>query len=321
MSRIVRARTIAGAVLACLFAVALAAHADEASRRAAVIAKVGDRAVTVGELEDRLAALPRFQLLELGKTPEEIRKRFLESVVMPEALLEAAGARREVGKSRGVQDRLARARANATLRAIARRIPSVDRIPAEEVKAYYDAHLAQFDAPERIAIWRVLVSTREDAAAVLAAAKKDLTVPAFTALAREKSIDKATHLRAGNVGFVGADGVSNEAGLKIDPAVVAAAKTVKDGELVPSPVAEGSAFAVVWRRGTVAAEKRTLAEVDEQIRAILVRRKADDATQKLLDELGKAHAGPIDTELLRTIDLPTFLDLTPHPVGSGGGAK
>lgn len=314
----VRARTIAVVVACASLAAstfALVARADDASRRAAVIAKVGDRAITVGELEDRLAALPRFQLAELGRTPEEIRKRFLESVVMPEALLEAAGARRDVGKQKGVQDRLARARANATLRAIARQIPSVDRIPAEEVKAYYDAHLAQYDAPERIAIWRILVATREEAVQVIAAAKKELTVPAFTALAREKSLDKATNLRAGNVGFVGADGVSNEAGLKIDPAVVAAAKTVKDGELVPTPVAEGTAFAVVWRRGTVAAEKRSLAEADEQIRAILVRRKADDATEKLVHALEKAHAGPIDTELLRTTDLPSFLE--PSLVGGG----
>ena len=89
--------------------------------------------------------------------------------------------------------------------------------------------------PERINLWRILCKTRDEAATVLEAARRDPTIAKYNDLAREHSIDKATNLRGGNLGFVGPDGASNEAGVKVDPALVKAAQTVKDGELVPQP--------------------------------------------------------------------------------------
>jgi peptidyl-prolyl cis-trans isomerase C len=286
----------------------------ERARRAAVVARVADRTVSAGELEDRLAAVPSFQRAAFGATPSEVKKNFLEKVVLPEVWLEVAGQERASGAkaSVAVAHRLARVRANATLRAIRQRVPSPDRIDADEVKLYYEQHKAQYDAPEKVAVWRILVATKDEAEQVIAAAKKDLTVANFTALARDKSLDKATNLRAGNLGFLGDDGVSNEAGLRVEPAIVRAAKTVKDGELVGAPVVEGAhGFAVVWRRGTVHAVKRTLAEADEEIRAILARRIADEMTENLVTELKQRWLGPVDTELVRTVELPSFLDVVP----------
>ena len=51
-------------------------------------------------------------------------------------------------------------------------------------------------------------------------------------------------------------GTSTEPGLRVAPAVVRAAAIVHDGELVPSPVREDDSWAVVWRRGSVAAVRR-----------------------------------------------------------------
>ena len=112
-------------------------------------------------------------------------------------------------------------------------------------------------------LWRILCKTRDEAETVLAAAKRDLTIPKYNELAREHSIDKATNLRGGNLGFVCPDGTSNEAGLKVDPALVKAAVAVKDGELVAqSRSPEASGFAVVWRRSTVPATQRTVEDAD-----------------------------------------------------------
>ena len=76
-----------------------------------------------------------------------------------------------------------------------------------------------------------------------------------------------------------ADGVSNEAGVRVDPTLVKAAGAVKDGELVPHPVPEGASFAVVWRRGTVPASKRTVEESSAQIRAALFRDRPTNVFQ------------------------------------------
>ncbi len=312
--KLVRIPFIAAGLLAITFAQTARATPPsdvETTRRAGVVARVGTKAVTVGELEDRMAAVPRFQLAEMGADPLEVKRRFLENVVLPELLLDAAGEKRSLASSPTTAQRVARARASATLRAVRQSVPSPERITPEEVKAYYEEHRARYEAPERIAIWRILVSSREEAQTVIDAAKKDLTVTGFTSLARDKSIDKATHLRAGNLGFVDDEGVSNEAGLRVEPAVVRAAKTVKDGELVPAPVAEGANFAIVWRRGTVKPNKQTLAEADDSIRAILARRKVDEATTRLIEELKKTRLAKIDTELVRTVELPSYLVTAP----------
>lgn len=299
------ARVVAAVALGAI-SVAAVAHAQG---RNAVVARVGNKTVTAGELEDRIAAIPKFQLADFSPDLNEAKKKFLEQVIVPELLLEASAEKRGAAKDPLLVNRLARVRANATVRALRNAVGPADKISAEEVKAYYEAHRAQYDAPERVAVWRILVASKEEADRVIEAAKKDLTVTGFTTLAREKSIDKATNLRAGNLGFLNDEGLSNEAGLRADPAVVRAAKAVKDGELVPTPVPEGTNFAVVWRRGTVKATKQSLAEADASIRTIIARRKADEAITQLAEELKKTKVGPIDVELMKTVDLPTYLDV------------
>lgn len=313
MNAIVRHARHVVVVAALTVGVAWTARAEvtseaERARRANVVARVGERTITVGELEDRMNELPRFQLAEFGATPPERKKNFLERVILRDVLLELGGQKREAARSPSLANQVKRVRATATLRAIQSKVPQPAQIDSVEIKDYFEKHRAQYDAPERVAVWRILVATKQEAETVITEAKKDLTVAAFTTLARDKSLDKATHLRAGNLGFLADDGTSNEAGVRVEPSLVRAAKTVKDGELVPTPVEEGQhGFAVVWRRGTVAPVKRTLAEVDEQIRAIVHRRKVEDATNQLIDELKKTKLGQVDTELLRTTDLPSYL--------------
>ena len=134
-------------------------------------------------------------------------------------------------------------------------------------------------------------------------AKKDATVSNFNALAREHSIDKATNMRGGNLGFLSPDGTSNEPGLKVEVDVVKAVQKVKDGELVPEPVAEAGNFAVVWRRGTVAPSKRSIEDVTGQIKDTLFRERVDKATQKLLDDLRAKDVKDVNESLLAIVEV------------------
>ena len=283
---------------------ATAAEDAERARRAVVVAKIGETPITVGELESRLAAVPRFQLRDFGATPEEIRRGFLERIVIPEVLLaEGAKASRVADKAPWV-GQIARAKSGAALRAVRAQVPLGEAITEADVRAYYDKNLSFYDSPERIHVFRILVATQAEAEALVATLKKDLTLKAFTDLSRDKNLDKATAMRGGNLGFLGPDGASNEAGLKADPALVVAAKTVRDGELVPKPVAEGTSFAVVWRRGTVAATKKTLEEASAQIRDTLVRRKLEEATRSHIDELKAKHVSQRDDGPLSVFNVP-----------------
>jgi peptidyl-prolyl cis-trans isomerase C len=288
--------------LALLFALAGPAHADD--RIAAVVARVGARVVTVGEVEDRLAQLSPLARASYGDTPEAIRKKFVDEVVVPEVLLELGADQRKISSRPEVGYDLDRTRADATLRAVRAKVGPATSIPEADARKYYEENKARYDAPERVNVWRILCKTREEADTVLASAKKDSAVASWNALARDHSIEKASALRGGNMGFVGPDGTSNEAGVKVDPAVIKAATAVKDGEIVSTPIEEvGAGWSVVWRRGTVGASKRPFEDVAAQIRDTLFKQRVETEMKKLTAELRAKNVTGFAPEVLETVDL------------------
>src|SRR5271156_2957484 len=83
-----------------------AADAGE-GRRSAIVARIGEgpgaREITVGELEDRLAAMPPFQRAMLGATPDAVRRAFLADVLVRGALLDLAAAAENVAGNPAVE--------------------------------------------------------------------------------------------------------------------------------------------------------------------------------------------------------------------------
>lgn len=296
-------------VVASLFVAGKSPRADmppeEAARRAKVVATVGPRKVTVGELEDRLAMVPRYQLATFGDAPDAIRRKFLNDIVVSDLLLSLGAEDKKLDKELPTSHQLDRALSSATMRAVRLGIGPASAITMDDVKRYYEENKSRYDQPDRYGIWRILCKTKAEAQEVIDAAKKDPTPKAFEALARDHSIDKATYLRGGNLGFIGPDGTSNEAGLKVDPAIPKAAASVKDGELYPQPVAEGDAFAVVWRRGTIAATKKSVEDAAAQIRDTLWKQRVEAAQKKLTDDLYASKVRDVNPDLLRGIDVST----------------
>ncbi|CAN5757541.1 N/A [soil metagenome] len=290
---------------AAALAVAPGASAQDAegARRAAIAAHVGPKVITVGELEDRMAQVPSFQLMSFGATPADIRKKFLEDVMITELLLAQGAESRHLDAKIPTRFDLDRVRAQSTLRAVRTQNGSAQAVTDADAKAYYDAKKNQYDSPERLNLWRIVCATREEAATVLADAKKDSSLAHWNQLARDHSQDKSTAMRGGNLGFVGPDGVSSEAGFRADPALVKAAAGVRDGEFAAEPVPEGASFAVVWRRGTVGASHRSFADVKEQIQSVVYRSRVDAATKALLDSLRKRDLSENNAELLDSIDV------------------
>ncbi len=286
---------------------------DDAARRAAVVAHVGPNVVTVGELEDRLAPIPRFQLRTFGATANEIARTFLDQVIVRDALLALGAQDKHIDRDPAVKFQIDRTLSGATLRKVRQQLGIANAIPMDEVKRYYEANRARYDMKDRVNIWRILCATREEAQTVLDAARKDPTVQSFTQLARDHSLDKATNMRGGNLGFAGDDGVSNEPGVRVDPAIVAAARAVKDGEFVATPQPEGTSFAVVWRRGTVPGQHYTVDQVAQQIRDALWHERAEAAEKALMDKLRADKVRDVNELLLGTFDVKVMDgNLTPR---------
>ena len=314
-----RARPLLVGLVTAIGVLGLALHrthaaqdAAEQARRAQVVAHVGTRTISVGELEDRLGSVPRFQLMGFGDSADAIRRKFLNDVIVPEVLMAAAAEDRHLENELPTVHQLQRVRSNATFRAVRTQLGSASSISDDDVKKYYDDNKSRYDSPERLGVWRILCRTREEAVAVLDAAKKDSTPVKFQELARDHSLDKATNLRGGNLGFVAPDGSSNEAGLKTDPAIVKAASLVKDGELVPVPIAEGANFSVVWRRGTVGASKRSVGDVSAQIRDTLWKERVEQANKKTIDDLRTKELKELNEELVDTVEVTKEQGVVAH---------
>jgi peptidyl-prolyl cis-trans isomerase C len=276
---------------------------EEKARRSVVIAKIGSREITTGELEDRIAQVPRFQLATFGTTPDAVRHKFLGEVVIPEALYAEEAHDQHLDAHYPASELVKRKYADAAVRTVRAELGPATAIPMDQVRAYYELNRSRYDTPERFNVWRILCKTREEAVAVIDAARKDLTVASFNTLARDHSIDTATNQRGGNLGFLSLDGSSNEANLHVDPAIARAAAGVKDGELVVQPVAEGMGFAVVWHRGTVPAVRRPLEDVSSQIRDTLWKHREELAVKKLITDLRGKDLHEMNEGLLNGIEV------------------
>jgi peptidyl-prolyl cis-trans isomerase C len=261
--------------------VLVGARAADDPRLQAVVARVGQNEITVESVEQRMKAMPDFQLATFGDTPDKVRRAFLDQVMVKDALFSEGAKSKKLEEDPFVRDQVDQALRKARLVSLKSEI----NITPADVAAFYADNLMRFVSPARVAVFRILCATRDEAAAVLSQAKSLGGLQRWNDLAREHSIDKATSFRGGNLGFLAADGSSSEVSVKTDPALFAAANRVKDGELVPEPVAEGKSFAVIWRRGSTAPIKRTIDEEESAIRQVLVRKKLEDATAALLKKL------------------------------------
>jgi len=280
----------------------------EQARRNAVVAHVGPTTITAGELEDRLAVVPRFQLKAFGETADAIRRGFFDQILLPEVLYSLAADKAHLGDQLPASNKILRAESGATSKVLLQGVRQPMMIGPQEIERYYEANRAKYDTPERIYVFRILCGTRELADKVLAFAKQEPTLESFTKLAHDSSIDKATALRAGNLGYLAPDGTSSEAGLSVDPAIVRAAAKVKDGEFVPEPIVEKTgasttAFAVIWRRGTVPANHRSIEETAPQIREAIWKGEAEALAKKHLEELRVAHLTELNEALLNGIEI------------------
>ncbi len=291
-------RTLAVGLLFALSLGVLPSSADGADQ---VVVTVGTTKVTVGELEQRLSKIPPYQLATLGSSPSEIKKRYVDEVLVPELLAVAEAEKRGLDQEEPAHRRVL----GVLQKAVADQVrEEAAKVTPDEVKDYYEANRHRFNTPKRVKIWRILVASEDEAKKLIASLHgTDLeTQTKWNTKARD-SLDKSTGMRNGDIGFVAADGETETPQLRVDPALFAAADQVKDGEMVQKPVKEGDRWAVVWRRGSLDPVVRTLAQESPNILKILAREKVEDAVKNLAKKLRDEHLKNVATELLEYVDI------------------
>jgi peptidyl-prolyl cis-trans isomerase C len=289
-----------------------AVHADPSP--SPVVARIGAIVITTADLERRLASVPPFQLATFGSTPDEIRKAFLERVMVREALLVQGAEARGLPAREDVRERTRNVLRNTLLARIRADVLAHENPTGADIKAYYDANAAKFHAPPRVALWEIIVAKREEADAVLAELKKEpaTTQPKrWNELCRERSIDKPTNMRGGNLGFVTPDGLTSEPGLKVDPEILQAITGVKDGEIVPQPIAVSDKWAVVWKRQSMKAVDRPVEREAESIRLTLLHERTEARIKDTLQALRRDHLTDESPDVIELVEVAANGEMTP----------
>jgi peptidyl-prolyl cis-trans isomerase C len=285
------------AALAALTALVTPAYAEPADP---VVVEVGTIALRASDVARRLGAVPAFQRRTFGANDAEVRRHFVDAVLVLELLIGEEARRRQLDSVPRVRLRVREALQRALGEALLTDARSAGT-PDEIVRAYYESHRNDYEKPERIRIARILVDDEALARKVLSEAKGSAGLEHWNQLARDHSLDSATKLRGGTLGFVFPDGRTDVPQVAVDPVLYAAASKVKDGELVVEPIKEGTHLAVVWRRGTLPKTSRSLDSERDAIVAILTRERAEKAFGTLREDLrrqGLKEANPALLEAL-----------------------
>lgn len=267
-----------------------------------VVLTVGKSTLKLSEVERRLRDVPAYQLAALGRSPDEIRKQFVDQVLVPELLYSEEAAARGFEQEPLVRDRL-RDALRASLEGDLRAEVAKAGISEADARAFYEQNKDKFSAPRRLKLARILLATEAEAKALIAELAS-VTPEKWIAAARDKSLDTTTKLREGSLGFVRPDGQTDTPQLRADPALYAAAGEVKDGELVKTPVKEGERWAVIWRRGSLEGVERSFVQEEYQIRQVLLRKRLQESVDRIVQRLTGERVKDVDDALteLVTVD-------------------
>lgn len=289
-----------------LLAVPLVSATAFAADASTPVVRAGSESADAAAVARAIARVPAFQLQALGADDSARRRAVVEKLVVPELQGAAEARARGIDKRPRTADRIQELYARAMEAELSRLTSANEPVTEADVQKYFDEHKERFETPRRVRIWRILVNDEQLAKKILEESQGAGGPAKWRAFARDHSLDAATKLRDGDLGFVRADGQTDTPQLRVDPALFAAVEKLQDGQLVSEPLKLASGIAVVWRRGSLPPISRTVAQEGPAIRTLLTRQRLEGARQRLLTELRAQRVKVLESQLLETLPDASF---------------
>ena len=271
---------------------------------AKVLVRIGDKTITLGDYVATLEHMDQFDRLRY-QSPER-RKELLTEMINIELLAHEAVLKGYDKDPVAAQEERAILR-DALLTDARKGATLPQDIPEPEVRAYFDAHKADYRDPERRRLSLIILKDEATANAVLEQAKKTATASQWGELVRAKSNDPQAKANvpvdlAGDVGMVSPPGDSRGDNVRVPEDVrIAAFEIAKVGDVLGRPVkAAGKVYLVRLTQKTDAHE-RAFAEADRQIRVKLAQDKIHAREEETLAALRSQFAVQIDDNVLATV--------------------
>ena len=278
----------------------------EAARQ--VLAKVGDREITLGEFAETLERMDPFERLRYQSADR--RRQLLNEIIQVELLAEEA-KRRGLDKQPETQERLRQMLKEELLRDLRRNVPGPSDIPEADVHAYFDAHHDEFKEPERRRVAHIVVATELAAKAALQKAL-GASPSDWGKLVSDVSLDKPPKSAgptpgelAGDLGIVGPPGHPRGANPRVPEALRAAVFQIdKVGDVLDHVVPDGGRFHVVRMTGRTEARDRSFQDAERTIRVALVQQRIHEREDQLEQDLKQRFPVTIDDEALTQVKVP-----------------
>ena len=276
-----------------------------------VLAKVGDETITLGDYAAALEHMDQFDRLRY-QSPER-RKELLEEMITVKLLAKEAIAK-GYDKDPLTQQELRAILRDSMLAEARKNAPTPADVPEAEVRAWFEAHRAEYKDPERRRI-SVLV-LRDDATGrdALAAAKKTSTPTQWGEIVRAKSIDPQARANvpvdlAGDIGIVSPPGDPRGENTRVPEEVRAAAFEIADlGGVADKVVGSRGKFYVVRLTQKIPPHERNYEEAERSIRVKLAQDQLRAKEDELIAELRKSVKVEIDEGALATVKVDTATD-------------
>jgi peptidyl-prolyl cis-trans isomerase C len=269
---------------------------------AQVLARVGDRTITLGDYVAALEHMDEFDRLRY-QAPER-RKELLGEMI--DVMLLADEAREQgYDKDPATQQEIREIVRDAVLKKARASAPAPNDIPESEVRGYFEAHNTDFHDPERRRISAIVLASEPAANAVLDALKKG--PGSWGELVRSRSIDSKAKAAvppelAGDLGFVSPPGDPRGVNGRVPDEVRGAVFTVANvGDVLPRAVEAHRKYYVVKLAGKTEPQNRTLEDAERSIRVKLAQDKAHEKELALIEQLRKQYPVQIDEAALAQV--------------------
>ncbi len=285
-----------------------------------VLAKVGEREITLGEYAETLERMDPFERLRYQSADR--RKLLLNEIIQVELLAEEA-KRRGLDKEPETQERVRQMLKDELLRDVRSNAPSPSEISDADVHGYFDAHHDDFKEPERRRVAHVAVATEAQAKAALQRALGASAVE-WGKLVSEVSLDKLGNAAgpnpselAGDLGIVGPPGHPRGANPRVPEALRAAVFEIDQvGGVLGHVVMDGGRFHIVRMTGRTEARDRSFQDAERTIRVALVQQKIREREAQLELELRQRYPVTVDDEALAHMKVPNADDGSAAPPAS-----
>jgi peptidyl-prolyl cis-trans isomerase C len=271
--------------------------APSAGKSGRVIATFADETFTEGEFRDEMGRLSRRARGALSDA--ERRRQFVDNYVLSR-LIYKKGVEKKFDTDPEVLKQLEDLQRRLVIQRVMQEQQTAP-VDDTEVKAYYDAHSAEF-ATDRVRASHILVIDEAVAKDLLAKLRKDPSQ--FENLAKDNSIDKANAEKGGDLGFFGR-------GRMVKEFEEAAFALSKDGE-ISEVVHTRFGYHIIKRTGREEGKTKPFEEVKNQIRIRLINDRRRQKTEDFLESLKQESGYQVDMEVLAAVPV----DDLPEPEGA-----